>query len=153
MTYEELIIEGENEGLTIKEKPLTAHDGRIKGNKIAIRNSLTTVQKKCVLAEELGHHYTTSGDILEQTTVSDQKQELQSRLWSYNKLIGLMGIINAYKAGCKTQHDMANYLDVDESFLADALKRYKSKYGVFTTIDDYIIYFEPSIAILELHSL
>lgn len=153
MTYDELLIEGENESLTIKEKPLTAHDGRIKGNKIAIRDSLTTVQKKCVLAEELGHHYTTTGSILSQSSITDFKQEQKARLWAYDKLIGLMGIVNAYKAGCQHQHEVAEYLDIEETFLSDALKRYRAKYGEFTTIDNYIIYFEPNIAVLDLNNI
>lgn len=153
MTYDELLIEGESQQLTIKEKPLTADDGRIKGNKIAIRNSLTNVQKKCVLAEELGHHYTTTGSIIEQASITDCKQECKARLWAYNKLVGLMGIINAYKAGCKSQYEMALFLDVDENFLANVLKRYKSKYGLYTIVDSYIIYFEPNIAILKLHNI
>lgn len=33
---------------------------------IAIEKKLTQTQKTCVLAEELGHHYTTVGNILDQ---------------------------------------------------------------------------------------
>lgn len=150
MTYEELLIEADSNNLITKEKPLKAYDGRIRGNKILIRKDMTEVQKTCVLAEELGHHYTTSGDILNQDTVSDQKQELQARLWAYNKLIGLMGIVNAYKAGCRNQHEVAQFLNVSEEFLSETLQRYKSKYGLYTTLDNFIIYFEPNIAVLEL---
>lgn len=150
MTYEELLIEADSNNLITKEKPLKAYDGRIRGNKILIRKDMTEAQKTCVLAEELGHHYTTTGSIIEQKTVDDCKQEQKARLWAYNKLIGLTGIIQAYKAGCRNHHEMAEFLNIDEIFLSDALNRYKSKYGEFTTIDNYIIYFEPNIAILEL---
>lgn len=51
MDYTELLIEADNNHLITKEKPLQAYDGRIKGNKIAIKNTLTTTEKKCVLAE------------------------------------------------------------------------------------------------------
>ena len=64
-------------------------------------------------------------------------------MWAYNKLIGLMGIIKSYEHGCQSYHEMAEYLDVTEEFLRDALKRYHQKYGVCTTVDNYIIYFEP----------
>lgn len=59
----------------------------------------TSAEKTCVLAEELGHHHTSVGDILDMTDVSNRKQERQARLWGYNKLIGLAGLINAYEAG------------------------------------------------------
>lgn len=153
MTYEELLIEADSNNLITKEKPLKAYDGRIRGNKILIRKDMTENKKTCVLAEELGHHYTTTGSIVEQKTVMDRKQEEKARLWAYDKLIGLMGIINAYKAGCHNQNEMANFLEIEEEFLAAALKRYKAKYGIYTTIDNYIIYFEPTISILELHNI
>lgn len=150
MEYTELLIEADANNLITKEKPLRANKGRIKGNRIAIRQDLTEIEKKCVLAEELGHHYTTSGDILEEKTIPDRKQELQARLWAYDKLIGLMGIVNSYKAGCRNQHEMAEYLEVDEQFLVAALERYTSKYGKYTTIDNYMISFEP-LGVLELN--
>lgn len=151
MNYTELLIEADSNNLITKEKPLRANEGRIKGNKIAIKSDLTETKKKCVLAEELGHHYTTSGDILNQDIISNRKQENRARLWAYNKLIGLMGIINAYKQGCRNRYEMAEYLDVDEQFLADALERYSLKYGKYVTVDNYIIYFDP-LGVLELDS-
>lgn len=150
MDYTELLIEADTNNLITKEKPLRANKGRIKGNRIAIRKGLTETEKKCVLAEELGHHYTTSGDILEESTVSDRKQEQQARTWAYNKLIGLMGIVDSYKAGCHNAHEMAEYLNVTEEFLTEALERYRNKYGPYTTIDNYVIFFEPNLGVLEI---
>ena len=43
------------------------------------------------MAEELGHYYTGVGDILDQSSVSNRKQELCGRVYAYNKLIGLAG--------------------------------------------------------------
>lgn len=67
MTYEELLIEADNNNLTVKEKPLPVSKGRLKGNRIAIRKDMTETEKTCVLAEELGHHYTATGNILDQS--------------------------------------------------------------------------------------
>lgn len=36
---------------------------------------MPTIEKACVLAEELGHYYTSQGDILELDTVDAIKQE------------------------------------------------------------------------------
>lgn len=56
MNYETLLDEAVNNGLIVKEKPLKSSNGRINGNKIAIRQDIkTTVEKSCVLSEELGH--------------------------------------------------------------------------------------------------
>lgn len=76
MNYEDLLIEADKAGLIVKEKPLLLSDGRIKGRKIAIRKDIPTLRKKAdVLAEELGHYYTTTGRIVEQQSVSNRKQE------------------------------------------------------------------------------
>lgn len=149
MTYEQLLIEADNNNLITKEKPLLANKGRIKGNKIAIKRDLTQIEKKCVLAEELGHYYTATGDILDQSTTENRKQERLGRIYSYNRIIGLIGLIRAYKNGCQSIHEAAEYLDVTDEFLLEAINCYKSKYGLYATIDNYVIYFEP-ISVLEL---
>mgnify|MGYP003379396717 FL=1 len=111
----------------------------------------TSAEKSCILAEELGHHYTTVGNILDQSSVSNRKQELRARMWAYNKLIGLIGIIKSYEHGCQSYHEMAEYLDVTEEFLRDALEKYRQKYGVCTTVDNYIIYFEPGLGVVKMN--
>lgn len=150
MNYTELLIEADNHALITKDKPLRAHYGRIKGKRIAIKKEMPEIQKKCVLAEELGHYHTTVGDIMDLNNDSNRKQELRARLWGYDKLIGLSGIISCYRARCTNLYEMAEYLDVTEEYLKEALKCYKSKYGPHTRIDNYIIYFEPNLAIFEL---
>lgn len=150
MTYEELLMESDEVGLITKEKPLQANKGRIKGNRIAIKADLNTKDKACVLAEELGHHYTTVGNIIDLNDVSNAKQELRARIWAYNKMIGLTGLINGYKARCQNSAELAEYLDVTEDFLKEALSYYQSKYGCYTTIDNYMIGFSPSLYVVEL---
>ena len=150
LEYTDLLNEATSCGLVVKEKPLRAYDGRIKGNRVAIRSDMSTVQKTCVLAEELGHSHTGYGDILDQDSVSDIKQEQHARLWAYNKLIGLQGIIAAYKHGCTSLHETAEFLEVTEEFLNDSLTAYRQKYGCYTTIDNYVIYFEPALGVLEM---
>lgn len=150
MKYTDLLIEADNLSLITKDKPLRAHDGRIKRNRIAIREDMPETQKKCVLAEELGHYHTTVGDIIDQSSVANRKQEYRARLWAYNKLIGLSGIVSAYKAGCRNAHEVADHLDITEDFLQEALTCYRQKYGVCAKHDKYVIYFEPTIGVFEL---
>ena len=150
ITYEDILIEADANNLITKEKPLRAHKGRIKGNRIAVNGNLSEREKKCILAEELGHYYTGAGDILDQSSVSNRKQEQHGRIYAYNRLIGLMGIIDAYKNHCISLSETAEHLDVPEDFLKDALNYYKSKYGRYTIVDNYAIFFEPCVAVLEI---
>lgn len=155
MNYESLLMEADSKNLITKEKPLKAYNGRIKGKKILIRKDMIAKQKGCVLAEELGHYHTTIGNILDQSKTENRKQELHARAWAYNKMIGLTGIINSYEHGCRTLHDTADYLDVTEEFLLEALNYYRNKFGICTTIDNFIIYFEPvlGVAKIELNNI
>lgn len=153
MTYEALMIEAESHQLNVKEKPLRQHDGLIIGKRIAIRCDIpTSKEKACILAEELGHYYTTTGNILDQSKAENRKQEYHARLWAYNKQIGLTGIVDAYRNGCRNRYEAAEYLGVTEEFLLDALETYRKKYGICTAIDNYIIYFEPCIGVMEITS-
>ena len=149
MIYEELIDSASDLGLTVKEKDLRSADGRIYRKRIAIRKNIpTSAEKACVLAEELGHFHTSTGNILDQSSVTNQKQENAARLWAYNKMIGLRGIIDGYEAGCRNRYELAEFLGVTEAFLQDALDAYRQKYGVCTTVDNYVIYFVPSLGVL-----
>ncbi len=146
MNYEALLEEAHQEGLVVKEKPLKYNNGRIKGKRIAIRQDIeTNTEKTCVLAEELGHHHTSVGNILDMSDVRNRKQERQARLWAYNKLIGLSGIIEAFEHGCQSRFEIAEYLDVTEEFLEECLACYRNKYGVGTTLDNYYIMFIPNL--------
>lgn len=149
-TYEQLLTEAADNNLIAKEKDLPISKGRIKGNRIAIRRNLTETEKKCVLAEELGHYYTGYGDIMDQSIVANVKQELRGRAFAYNKVVGLSGIVNAYQHRCQSLAETAEYLDVTEELLRDSIEYYRKKYGQCTTADDYVIFFEPSIAVLKM---
>ena len=150
MELDELLTEADALGLPVTEKPFRTFDGRIKNNKIYLRQDMSHANKKCVLAEELGHHYTTVGNILDQSDAGNRKQEYQARIWAYDRLVGLTGIIDCYKAGCQTISEMAEYLEVTEQFLREALERYRQKYGIYTCVDNFIIYFEPYLAVVEM---
>ena len=127
---------------------------RIKGlycnGVIAVSKDIdTSAERTCVLAEELGHHLTACGSILDQKDTSNRKQELKGRIWAYNRLIGLTGIIKAYRAGCRNRYEIAQNLEVTEDMLQDAVDYYHEKYGLCVQVDNYAIYFEP-LGVMEL---
>lgn len=149
MKYNTLLEEANAEGLSIKERPFKTYDGRIKGKNIYLRKDMNTTEKACVLAEELGHYYTTVGNILDMSVVSNRKQERQARLWAYNKQIGLTGLIRAYEAGCTNRYETAEYLEVTEEFLEECIQCYREKYGEYKIVDNYTIYFIPHLAVFK----
>ena len=151
-TYEKLQDEACKDGIEVVDYPFESE--RIKGlycdGTIAIRDNIaTTTEKACVLAEELGHHYTSVGNIIDMDSSSNRKQERQARLWAYNKQIGLKGLARAYEHGCTASHEIAEYLDVTEEALQECIEFYRDKYGEYKTFDHYIIFFIPHLAVLK----
>lgn len=149
MKYNALLNEANAEGISIKERPFKTYDGRLKGKDIYLRKDMNTTEKSCVLAEELGHYYTTVGNILDMNVPENRKQERQARLWGYNRVMGLFGLVRAYEHGCKDKYEIADYLDVTEEYLEDCINCYRDKYGEYKTVDNYIIYFIPNLMIFK----
>lgn len=116
---------------------------------IAIKKGMNTSKTTDVLAEELGHHFTTVGNIIEMQNESDIKQERTARLWAYDKRIGLQSLIKAYKHGCQDLHSTADFLNVTEEFLQEAIDCYREKYGEKVVVDEYTIQFEPHLQVIS----
>lgn len=103
----------------------------------------TSNEKACILAEELGHYHTTYGNILDQSKIENRKQERRARAWAYEKLVPLTSILEAHWTGIQNQYELAEFLEVTEEFLHEAITYYKSKHGLYYEIDNCLIYFEP----------
>lgn len=151
-TYEEMQDRAYNAGIDVVE--YSFRNKTIKGlycdGTAAISNNIdTNAEKACVLAEEMGHHYTSAGNIIDQTDERNRKQEFRARMWAYNEMIGLMGIVRAFNHGCHNLYEMAEYLDVTEEYLKEALDTYRDKYGVRTDIDNYTVCFIPSLTVFK----
>lgn len=143
--YERLLQEAERENIEVVSLQLK---GKIKGlyydGIIAINENIsTTAEKTCVLAEELGHYYTSSGNILDTSIITNRKQEVKARRWAVKRLVTLKNIINAFESGCRNMYEMAEYIGVTEEFLRDAFATYYAMYGKFKKRGNYIIYFDP----------
>lgn len=145
MLYENLLWEAEQHGVDIYEKPMsTGIKGLYADNIILINHSIPSMtEKACILAEELGHHHTSIGNIVDQTDVLNRKQEQRARTWAYEKLAPLSSFVRAHKHGVQSRYELAEYLGVTEEFLEFAIRRYKEKYGLFVVVDGYTICFEP----------
>ena len=115
--YEKLTAEFEDE-VIIEERPIK-NIGLYSGGIVWLRDDMTTASKYCILAEEIGHHFTTSGNILD-----NQRQELRARKWAYEKIIPLEAVLSAIADGFRETWEIADYLEVEENFLKDALKHY-----------------------------
>ena len=89
-TYEELLQDADDEQVHVHESVDlngdSAGEKRLNGlyvdGHIALDSQLkTTAEKTSILAEEMGHHFTSVGDITDLKNVNSRQQELDARLW------------------------------------------------------------------------
>jgi len=124
----------------------TEFRGNLKGlysdGVIFIDKTLSEKERTCVLAEELGHYFTSYGDIVDLDDVKCVKQEILARRWAYESLLPIERIVDGIKKGHQCGYDLADFLNVTEKFLQDCIFYYKCKYGITFVIDDQGINFD-----------
>lgn len=116
------------------------------GQNIAITDEAQSdTERKCILAEELGHYISNAGDI---TSEKHLKEEKRGRRWGYEVLLPLSSLVTAARSGCQNLAEMAEYLEVTEDYLQETLMAYEEKYGLYTEFENYAVFFSPlSIAV------
>lgn len=151
MTYEQLVHEVFLNKIDLYERNMPVNiKGLYADNIIWLNKTLpSVVEKKCVLAEELGHHHTTEGDILNQSSIANRKQELYARRWAYRKLVPLNMFLEAHRNNITNRYELADFIGVTEEFLDEAVEWYISKYGPSVPVEGYTISFEP-FGVLEM---
>lgn len=121
--YEQLLAEYDCE-LNIEERTMLCEGLYCDGN-VWINSKNNTARKASILAEEIGHYKTSSGDILDLSQTGNAKQENRARKWAVNKLLPLQDIQKAIKRGYTEVWDIADFLGVDEEFLLYSLRHYR----------------------------
>jgi hypothetical protein len=143
MAYEKLMMEYhfiKIEELQIMPRKLL---GLYFDNEILIDKYIGKHEKHCVLAEEIGHYETTTGDITDQTILRNRQLENIARRWAYKRIVSLDKIIECYLKGHTTLYDMCNHLEITPKFLKTSIDHYIAKFGGSKTHGEYVVLFEP----------
>ncbi|EJT6167380.1 ImmA/IrrE family metallo-endopeptidase [Clostridium perfringens] len=124
---------------------------------IGIHKNLLTDTRKyiSVLAEELGHHFTSSGNLTSECiTYSDKlnrsKQEKRARIWASNFLISDNEIIGAILQNINTIYGLSLHFNVTEEIikyklLSIYIKDDKFRISKLMIMEDEIIYNSCSV--------
>lgn len=103
-----------------------------------------------ILAEEIGHHETTYGKILDayttdsQNHINDLRQELKARRRGYELAVPLQKLIDCYEHGTwGNVHNMCLSMEIDRSYFQKVIEDYKVRYGPFVECNGYVINFTP----------
>ncbi|MCI9588785.1 MAG: ImmA/IrrE family metallo-endopeptidase [Oscillospiraceae bacterium] len=86
----------------------------------------TKTEEKIKLAHELGHCET--GSFYNQYAALDirRKHEIRADRWAYKKLVPREELWTAYQRGYREPWEMAEYFNVPEPFMRDALAYYQT---------------------------
>lgn len=115
--YEELLINYDYIYIEDKYNLPGKFKGFYDNDVILIDSKLSTYQKHAVLAEEIAHYKYTYGNILDQSNMLNKKLELFARRKAYESVITLQGLIDAYNNGISNIHEMADFFEVNLSFM------------------------------------
>lgn len=97
-----------------------------------------------VLAEEIGHHYTSFGDISDYSNINSMKQEHRARRYAIKLILPLEKLIECYHSDVwGDKYEICTHLEITPEYFDSAVKDYIKKFGHYVKYDGYKISFEP----------
>ena len=81
-------------------------------------------EKTCILAEELGHHFTADRNCLDQNETENLFCEWKGRIWSYEVLLPIGQLKAVMQAGFEKISEIAAFFKLTKEFVKDALQYY-----------------------------
>lgn len=139
----ETVIDDVSKTLPIYECNLLQNTGRYglysKGH-ILIEQRMNDKSKKVVIMEEYLHSKHTIGNILDESDIRNKKQENFVRRKNYELLFSWKSIVTAFNMGFTYYHDVAEYFDLPEDFIREAVEHYKSTHELLWDVGEYVIF-------------
>lgn len=153
--YEELLIQAEKQNIEVIEIDLGTNKkcGKYLSNDIEniiiINSNMTSIEKYEVLAEELGHHYTTCGNITNLDDIRNKKLELVARRNGFKIIVEPNDLVEAMRNGCNSLYEIAEYIKVSIDTLNEIIEDFKKRYGIGIPVGNYYIQLEPNFGIYK----
>lgn len=96
------------------------------------------------VAEEIGHHLTTYGDIIDQDSIEKWQQEQRARDTGYMLAVSLQDIIDCFHERLERIWECAEFLGITEDTFSNAIKTYAKKYNNGLKYKNYTIWFREN---------
>ncbi|AHI40556.1 ImmA/IrrE family metallo-endopeptidase [Enterococcus faecalis] len=96
------------------------------------------------VAEEIGHHLTSVGDIIDQDTNEKRKQEQKARDIGATMVVTPQDLINCYHERFTYVWECADFLGITKQALECALAAYSKRFPEGLVYDDYKLFFKPN---------
>lgn len=132
--------------IKLVEKDMTSINlkGLYLDNIIVIEKKLENdAERASIIAEEIGHHFTATDNILDQSSLHNQKEEEKAHRWAAQYAITPVKLIKAFEAGISSRYELAEFLGVTEVFIENSLPLLQKLYGNLITINEYTINLDP----------
>ena len=133
VTLEKLYDKAEQENINIHNFNLENHKGcyyEYKNKKFIFMNYCyinSETEEKLTLSEELAHYYTGATYNIDDTYYLKEKAEYKALKWQINTLLPYSELSTQIKKGLTEIWELAEYFQVSEDFIRQALEYYKNK--------------------------
>lgn len=132
-----LAQEHHHEVIQCKLKETTSFSVRERdGCYIALSDQLSASEEKTELAHELGHCEYGGFYNYHSRFATRQKAENKANRWAFIHVLPLTEIQQAIKSGCQSIWELAEYFQMEESFIKKALLFYTEQLGLRITTED-----------------
>lgn len=113
-------------------------------NKIRLNSRNDYYKNVEVLAEEIGHHFTSYGDISDYRMIKNMQQEHRARRYAIKLIMPLEKLIECYELNVwGDKYEICIHLEITPEYFDSAVKDYIKKFGHYVKYDGYKISFEP----------
>ena len=147
--YEGLESDAKDEGIIVDYTELMAtralllRDGDLEV--IQICPSASYAERACLLAEELGHHFTSVGNtVIHPDSITLSRSEERAFRYSINRLLPLDRVAEALCKTPRSLHELAEDLGVTVDLLRHALVFWEATCGLYFEGEDYVLMFNPT---------
>lgn len=111
---------------------------------VYLNKNQTEEELYSTVAEEIGHHLTSYGDIIDQSVTDSRRQEKKARYVASRMTVSLEGLIDCYENGLILDYECAEYLEVTLVNFREAIELYKEKFGDGLHYKGYMFKFRAS---------
>lgn len=142
--FEKLMAEIPNVQIMYDKYMPKGLSGVYEPNIIRLNNRNDYYKNVEVLAEEIGHHYTSYGDITDYSSIDSMKQEHRARRYAIKLIMPLEKLIECYEQGIwGDKYEMCTRLEITPAYFDKAVEDYKRQFGAYVKYGKYLITFEP----------
>lgn len=113
-------------------------------NNIRLNTNNDYYQNVGVLAEEIGHHFTSYGHIQDYSKIDNMQQERRARRYAIKLILPLEKLIESYELKIwGDKFELCSHLEITPELFDKAIEDYIKKFGKYVKYDGYKISFEP----------